>query len=314
MVSKTWLIFNPASGQGEAEQELALIRACLDPEMDLKLCCTQAPQDAATFAREGIEAGADCLIAAGGDGTISAVMAAALDARVPVGILPRGTANTFAKALAIPEDLEGACEAILHGEVRRIDVARLANGRVMLSWAGVGLGAEAIVHTQTDSKARLGRMAYLLSGLQQLQTLEHFYVEVETESRIAIASAAAVTVANAAPPSSVLAQGSPEVCPDDGWLDVTIFAPQSSAEALAASYDLWWAGVGDRATRRSDVSYLRAKSVKVRTDPPQNVVVDGEIVGRHVLEVDCLTRRLMVLAPPAPSLAAAESSTVPSNP
>ncbi|MDC0836014.1 lipid kinase [Leptolyngbya valderiana BDU 20041] len=296
MASQAWLIFNPAAGQGDADRDLAVIRAMLDPELDLEIRTTTTDLDTDRFAREAVSVGA-VPIAAGGDGTVSKVMAAAIETGVPVGAIPRGTANAFARALGLPDSLEAACQVILDGNVREIDAARCGDGRLMVLWAGVGVGAEAIVQTESDSKERLGRLAYVLSGVQQLQDLKHFNVEIEVEDRILVASAAAVTVANAAPPTSILAQGPAQVCPDDGLLDVTVFAPETPTEAITASYDLLWSGFNDRATERSDVGYLQAKSVKVRTTPPQNVVVDGEVVGRDTLELTCVPGGLRVFVP-----------------
>ncbi|MGC9505318.1 YegS/Rv2252/BmrU family lipid kinase [Baaleninema sp.] len=296
MASQAWLIFNPAAGQGDADRDLAVIRAMLDPELDLEIRTTETETDAELFARQALEVGA-IPIAAGGDGTVSKVMAAAIETGVPVGAIPRGTANAFAQALGLPDNLEAACQVILDGNVRCIDAARCGDGRLMVLWAGVGVGAEAIVQTDSDSKERLGRLAYVLSGVQQLQDLHHFNVEIEVEDRIWVASAAAVTVANAAPPTSILAQGPARVCPDDGLLDITVFAPDTTAEAITASYELLWSGLNDRATDRSDVGYLRAKSVKVRTTPPQNVVVDGEVIGRDTLEMTCVPGGLRVFVP-----------------
>ena len=80
-------------------------------------------------------------------------------------------------------------------------------------------------------------LAYILAGLDQLRNYEQFEVEIETEARIITVSAAAITIANAAPASSILAQGSAGVVFDDGLLDLTILAPATILQAIATSYD-----------------------------------------------------------------------------
>jgi diacylglycerol kinase (ATP) len=96
------LIFNPISGQGNAEEDLKLIQQLLKPAMELVVCLTTPEISAQQLAREAIEAKADLIIASGGDGTISAVAGVMVGTTIPVGIIPRGTANAFAVALGIP--------------------------------------------------------------------------------------------------------------------------------------------------------------------------------------------------------------------
>jgi diacylglycerol kinase family enzyme len=73
----------------------------------------------------------DALIVAGGDGTVRTVAAQLVGTKVPLGILPAGTMNVLAKDLHMPDDLDAAVEAVLAGEVRKIDVA-VVNGDVFL--------------------------------------------------------------------------------------------------------------------------------------------------------------------------------------
>jgi len=127
--------------------------------------------------------------------------------------------------------------------------------------------------------------------------LESFEAEIETQDKVIKVTAAAVTVANAAPPTSVLAQGPSGVVFDDGLLDVTVVAPSTRAGAIAASYHLLQTALNESATEREDVGYLRAKRVIVRTDPPQKVVLDGEIIGFTPIDVECVPGGLTIFVP-----------------
>ena len=99
--------------------------------------------------------------------------------------------------------------------------------------AGVGFEAETVKDADREAKDRFGMLAYVLSGLKQLRDFEIFTAEIETEDKVITVDVSAVTIANAAPPSSVLAQGTAGVIFDDGLLDITILAPQSKAGAIA---------------------------------------------------------------------------------
>jgi diacylglycerol kinase family enzyme len=145
-------------------------------------------------------------------------------------------------------------------------------------------------------------MAYVLAGIQQLRELESFDVEIETAEKIIKTQAAAVTVANAAPPTSVLAQGPAGIVYDDGLLDLTIVAPSSKAGAIAATYHLFQTASSGNAAERDDIGYLRASQFKITTDPPQKVVIDGEVIGTTPVEIKCLPAALKIFVPSVPEL------------
>jgi len=140
-------------------------------------------------------------------------------------------------------------------------------------------------------------LAYILAGVKQLGNLPSFDAEIETDDQIIRVSAAAITVANAAPPTSILAQGPAGVIFDDGLLDLTVVAPRNMAGAIAASYHLLQSALTGNATERDDIGYLRAKRLKVSTEPPQKVVLDGELIGTTPIEVECVSQGLTIFAP-----------------
>jgi diacylglycerol kinase family enzyme len=100
----------------------------------------------------------DAVIAAGGDGTISSAASLAFRHDKPLGVLPAGTMNLFARAIGIPLDLPGALQAIAEGEVRRIDIAT-ANGRPFVHQFGVGIHARLVrIRDGMVYGSRLGKM------------------------------------------------------------------------------------------------------------------------------------------------------------
>lgn len=163
--------------------------------------------------------------------------------------------------------------------------------------AGIGFEAEAVEAADREAKNRLGVMAYLLAGLKELRELEYFDVEIETEDKIVKTTAAAVTVANAAPPTSVLAQGSGGIVVDDGLLDLTIVAPANKAAAIATAIHLFQSASSGSGAERDDIGYMRAKQFKITTNPPQKVVVDGEVMEAGPVEVKCLPKAIQIFVP-----------------
>ncbi|NER98934.1 MAG: methylglyoxal synthase, partial [Symploca sp. SIO1B1] len=294
------LIYNPVSGQGNAEEELSLIKQLLEPAMKLVVKLTTPEINPDELAKEAILAQADLIIASGGDGTVSAVAGALIGTDIPLGIIPRGTANAFAVAVGIPARLtpiRSSCAAILAGQTRVVDIAR-CNGLPMILLAGIGYEAEMVERADREAKNRWGALAYIMAGIQQFNEQELFETEIEIEGVVKTFQAGAVTVANAAPSTSVMAQGPGKVIANDGMLDVTIAAPKTDLEAVTGMVNLLGAALLQVPTNREDIVSLQTKQIKVTTNPPQKVVLDGELIGTTPIEVECIPRGLTIFAPP----------------
>lgn len=290
------LIFNPVAGQGNSEQELEQIESLLNEKFELEIYQTTPELSAEDLTLQAISRQAELIIASGGDGTVSAVAGKLANTGIPLGIIARGTANAFANALGIPTDTNNACQTILAGHTQAIDLAT-CNGHPMMLLAGIGLEANAIEAASREVKDRFGVLAYIAAGIGQLQALETFDVKIETDETTITCQASAITVANAAPATSILAQGADEVIYTDGLLDITIFAPASALAALTASYHLLQSALQNRATNRDDIGYLRARNVRITTNPPQKVVIDGEIIEADSVVVNCIPLGLNIFVP-----------------
>ncbi|MEP6618434.1 MAG: YegS/Rv2252/BmrU family lipid kinase [bacterium] len=123
--------------------------------------------DAEGHAARAADRGTDVVIACGGDGTLNEV-ANGLDGRdVPLGVIPLGTANDFARQTGIPEEADHAMDVILRRKPVRIDTASM-NGRRFLNVSTGGVGAEATQQTPADAKASLGPLAYAITAVRML--------------------------------------------------------------------------------------------------------------------------------------------------
>lgn len=300
------LIFNPISGQGNPDQELSQIRQFLEPQIRLHTLFTTPYVDAAEHAKRAIahiqasrDQNPNCedlIIASGGDGTISAVASAVIGTQIPLGVIPRGTANAFAVALGIPSQLRDACETIISGHTRVVDAAT-CNGIPMVLLAGIGFEAELVDRTDREMKNRLGVLAYLFSGVQQLAEQQPFQATLEIDGTISTVETAAITVANAAPPTSVLAQGFGAVVVDDGLMEVTISTSKTRLQSVNALVSLFASAIVKAPTNREDILCLKTSRLKVSAEPEQKIVIDGEVVGTTPVEFECIPQGLTVLVP-----------------
>jgi diacylglycerol kinase (ATP) len=122
--------------------------------------------DAASLAADAARRGVDVVAAAGGDGTVNEVVNGLDGYDVPLGIIPVGTANDFARQVGIPADADHAMDVILQRKPRRFDTASL-NGRRFLNVSTGGIGAEATAETPASVKESLGSLAYAISGMRK---------------------------------------------------------------------------------------------------------------------------------------------------
>lgn len=300
-----YMIFNPVAGQGNPDMDLATIREILEPQILVNVIMTQPDVDPAHQAREVVETiqskrdndlGHSLIIASGGDGTVSAVAGATIGTGIPLGVIPRGTANAFAVGLGLPTNLRAACNTILAGNTHVIDAAR-CNGIPMILLAGLGFEAGMVTKASRELKNELGNLAYLLAGVRQLATAQPFQAAVEIDGEITEINTTALTVANVAPATSVLAQGLGQVIPDDGLLEVTIAVNQTRLQGLKSLAALVKNAAIRLPTQREDILCMRTSKLKVTTDPPQTLVIDGEVISANPIEFECIPQGLTVYAP-----------------
>ena len=298
------LIFNPVAGQRQATQDLLKVRQILSPWLHLHVHLTTREVDADQLAQQAIAAKPDLIIASGGDGTVSLVASQMIGTGIPLGIIPRGTANALSVAMGIPTTVESACQLILAGTTRRLDAA-YCNQHLMTLLAGIGFEAGTVGKATRELKNQWGVLAYLIAGWAQMGEQELFTTELEIDGLAHQFQAVAITVANAAPPTSVLAQGVGEVVSDDGLLDITIVTLQQALQPTITNklrvarhlINLYGSALVRKKAELPNLYHFRAERLKLTTSSPQEIVVDGEMVGTTPMEVACLPGALTVIAP-----------------
>lgn len=162
------IIFNPAAG---SRRRSRLDRAVAQLP-GARLAETHGPRHAEALARQAAAAGEDCVVAAGGDGTIAEVAAGLVGTGTALGILPLGTANVLALELRLPRQPEDAARALLGGQDATLwpGIARFGNGRSRLFVQMLGAGFDAMVVRNLDLrlKRRIGRAAYVWQSAREL--------------------------------------------------------------------------------------------------------------------------------------------------
>ena len=300
-----YLIFNPISGQGDPDAELAEIRRYLEPQFMLQVWKTKPDLDPAEQAKQLIKEikafdaegdGDSIIIASGGDGTVGAVASALQGSDIPLGIIPRGTANAFSVALGIPTGVKAACTNLLLGNLRRVDVA-LCNNQPMILLAGIGFEAGMVDKASRELKNILGPMAYIFSGARQFVDQLPFQATMLIGGEQVQIDASAITIANAAPATSVMAQGFGEVIPDDGLLEVIIASPKDRISGLSVLSSLAWSALKSSNANHNNLACFRTKQIQLELKEVQKLVIDGEILDAQTVTVTVNPQALQVVAP-----------------
>jgi diacylglycerol kinase family enzyme len=245
------------------------------------------------------------VVAAGGDGTVSRAAHVALALGVPLGIVPLGTSNSVARALGIPSSLEAASDVALSGSLRAIDTARIDTARIesagpsgprpVVLLAAIGLHAQAISAAARPTKAALGRLAYVLAGARAVLETGPFAARVELDDRRVELETRSIVVASFAPRDTMLARG--HLRPDDGLLEMTAFHAPGRVEALAAMAALGACALVDVPAPSRYASTFSCRVVRIATDPPMPVLVDGDIVGETPVSIGIAPASLRVAVP-----------------
>jgi diacylglycerol kinase (ATP) len=239
---------------------------------------TLEPGDGTALASDAAKAGADVVVAMGGDGTLNEVVNGLDGYDTPLGIIPLGTANDFAMQVGIPADVDHAMDVILRRKPVRMDTGSL-NGRRFLNVSTGGMGAEATAETPADAKESLGTVAYAITGMRKLADFEPYRASFRGpgfayEGEFLMF---AVGVTRATGGGTLL---TPRASATDGLLDLCIVEGMSRADFARLALRL---KRGEHLGEEG-VHYVQLPTVTVVSSDPLSVNVDGEVSNGRCLE------------------------------
>lgn len=218
-----------------------------------------------------------CIIAAGGDGTIALAIEPALRLDVPIGIVPLGTFNDLARSMNLPLDPRAACETIARATTRTIDVARV-NGAYYVNEASIGISSRIARRQTTQEKRRFGLLSALARALQFFRYLRPIAVELFYDGKVERFRTVQLTIANNYHFGGLISVDPRAI--EDGWID-----------CYAIEAGGW---------RKPRLRTYRAKAFTVRTRHRHRIAADGEPAGTTPATFDVVPRALRVFVPPAP--------------
>ncbi|MBV9868233.1 MAG: YegS/Rv2252/BmrU family lipid kinase [Abitibacteriaceae bacterium] len=286
------LIINGKSRRGQSEFDTAVrfLR-----QAGVPLGATELSRDKAhteRVLRREVAEGAQTVIVGGGDGTLSACAGFLVHTSVAMGVLPLGTGNTLARSLGIPLDLEGAAQTIAIGHAEPMDVG-CVNGRVFLNSVTLGLSADIAHALDSETKKRLGLLAWPVIGARVLWKHRTMVVQVTSPNKKFYTRTHQLVVSNGRYIAGPIA-AAPDASVQDSCLRVFVLGG-SKFQSLARTAVKWL--LGQHTTAR-EAHYFATRTVRVETIRRRVPAdVDGEINEHTPLDLKVLPGALRVIVP-----------------
>lgn len=230
------------------------------------------------------------ILLAGGDGTVDSVVNAMKKKNIdlPIGILPVGTANDFAKFLGIPSDVPAATEQILDSQPKDVDLGKV-NDKYFVNVLSTGLFTDVSQKTDVNLKNTIGKLAYYLKGLEQLpnfRKLNMKFINHGEEEEIQMYLMLAFNGQTAG--NFKLAT---DASIDDGLLDIIVFRAVSIPEIIHLFIRVFRGEI----LNDPRVEYFKTDSMVIESGEDIVTDIDGEKGPEFPLHVSCIKGGIRVL-------------------
>lgn len=251
---------------------------------------TSSPEEACQVIRD-CRNEADLIILGGGDGTFNAVAEVLVEAALPVGILPLGTANDLARTLGIPVELQDACEIIANGRQHRIDLGAV-NGKLFFNVASMGLSTELSRKLTRDEKRRFGVFGYVIRSWDAWRSARPFRAQITADGDRIDVKSIQISVGNGRFYGGGMAVDEGATI-DDQRLDLYSLKPLGMWR-LATVLPAFRSG---RHKRLEAFHCIQAQHIGIETDVAMEIDTDGELTTRTPAHFHVLPEALSVFVP-----------------
>ncbi len=292
------IIYNPRARATHATRLSQAADARLAANGGYELKVPRRPEQATILARQAAQDGYDQVIAAGGDGTINAVVEGLAGSQTALGIVPLGTGNAAGSNLSLRAgDIAAAMDLIVQGNTRRVDLGRM-NGRHFLTMAGIGLDAQVAYELHTAWKRRLGKIAFIRQFLRTTFSYQLPQCQVGItggeEDLVLDEPLWTVLICNM-PIFTWRVNVAPDASPDDGQLDFIIFHRCSMRQLISLAGDNFLFGAD--ISRHPYVTIAQGRHMQITAEPPAYWQADGDVGGQTPVTAEVVPSALDLIVP-----------------
>ena len=284
------LIVNARSRNGEAMFNEA--REKLEAA-GIRLTEAHAVRDPAKLrdtVRAAVQSGVPMVIVGGGDGSLSCAVAEVVGHDCVFAVLPMGTANSFARTLGLPLDLDDAIAAIASGRRRRIDLGMIGDN-YFVNAASLGLAPLIAKTVPHEVKRYLGRIGYLAWAIRCFVSFRPFRLIVDDGTQVHRLWTTEVRIFNGRFHGGVELADTTDV--DSGDILVQAVTGQSRWRLM---WD-WYAKFFKLRSRNDTTAEFRGKLLRLDTKPRHRISIDGELLARMPVVVRVAESAIEVAVP-----------------
>jgi diacylglycerol kinase (ATP) len=232
----------------------------------------------------------DRVIVGGGDGTLNAILDVLIESRLPLGILPLGTANDLARTLDLPVDLAEAAGVIVEGRTRQIDVGCI-NGKHFFNVASLGLSTQVARELTRETKRRWGVLGYPIAVWRAVHKRRSFHADIRCDQVSWRLHSIQIWIGNGRHFGGGMTVAA-DARIDDGKLDLVSLAPRSFWELILSLAHLRWGYHDDERMR-----HWRGTEIEIRTRRRMPINTDGEVTTQTPAHARILPKAISVYVP-----------------
>jgi len=292
---KLLIVYNSHAGHGNAKKLMPAVKKYFnEKQIEYEMIFTEYAGHGIEITREAVFDNYSGLIAAGGDGTLFEVINGYYqnksNARIPIGVLPIGTGNAFARDLDLHvSKWQAAIDIIVHNKTIKSDVGYFkTDGKDFYYLNILGFGFVADV-TETAHKLKIiGNLSYTLGVLYQTLMLNTNQLSIEIDGQKLERENIFVEISNTRYTANFLMAPNAKI--DDGKLDVTLVGKVSRRRLLQVFPKVF---TGEH-IHLPEVETFQAEEIRIKTDVPKILTPDGELLGSTPIEVKCLKQAIDV--------------------
>ena len=283
------MVVNAQSRKGRALFDQACARCAALP-FSVDAHAVDDPARLEEIVKRALARKPDVLILGGGDGTISGLIDHLVGTGTALAVLPFGTANSFARTLGIPADVEGAFAVIAGGRRRRIDLGMI-DGDYFANAAAIGIAPRIAQSVPHALKKYLGRAGYLAWAAWEFLHFRPFTLIVGEGAEAQRLAVVEVRISNGPYHGGTEVNEQAEV--DNGVIVVQAVTGHARSRLVGN----WVASVLRLDARHETVEHFSGTSLRIATEPPMAISIDGEVLAKTPVTAHVAAGVIEVLVP-----------------
>ena len=294
-LKRLFVVLNPVAGFGELFHPRRRIKSyCERHGWQYEVYETREDENLIAVVQKAIQQGYDIIVAAGGDGTVSAVAAGMIFSEVPLLILPVGTGNLLARDLGIPMDINRVLDLVDgKSSIQMLDAMKINDRHYVLN-VGVGLSSLIIKSTDRQQKRRFGILAYIKTAVQSLFGLQPHSFRLVVDGKKFRLRASEVLIANGGLLGVQLPFEDVHVYPDDGRADMFVIKARTLLDYLELLYYI----IRRKPRAAPKMFYIQAAEyIQIESGGPLPAQADGEVIGETPVSIQIVPGAVRVLIP-----------------